>query len=173
MKHLKIPLVLFGLLFAFVPASAASSTGSLSVSARLLPQCSVSATNMNFGATNFLPLNTSLDATSTVTARCSPNTSYKILAETGPGGEGCGSARRLTHSSLPGIQISYYLSVEYPPNSGSRQLWGNGDGVNCPAVIVGLGNGAAQPYTAYGEIPAGQTPAAGTYTDTVVLSISY
>ncbi|MCE3520182.1 spore coat protein U domain-containing protein, partial [Escherichia coli] len=35
------------------------------------------------------------------------------------------------------------------------------------------GSGAAQPYTVYGRVPVQTTPAPGTYTDTITVTVTY
>jgi len=39
--------------------------------------------------------------------------------------------------------------------------------------VAGTGTGAAQNLTVYGRIPASQFPGAGSYSDTVVVTLTY
>ena len=39
--------------------------------------------------------------------------------------------------------------------------------------MSGTGSGAAQPFTVYGQIPAGQHSTPGSYTDTITVSVAY
>jgi spore coat protein U-like protein len=55
-------------------------------------------------------------------------------------------------------------------DSGRATVWGNTVGTN---TVAGTGNGASQSYTVYGRAPAQTTPAAGTYTDTVTVTVTY
>ena len=48
--------------------------------------------------------------------------------------------------------------------------WGDSVGVN---TMAGTGSGLAQTFTVYGRVPAQNTPSPGTYSDTVVMTISY
>ena len=54
--------------------------------------------------------------------------------------------------------------------SARTTVWGNTVGTD---TVAGTGNGASQAYTVYGRVPAQSTPSPGTYSDTVVLTISY
>jgi len=40
-------------------------------------------------------------------------------------------------------------------------------------TVAATGNGASQSYTVYGRVPAQTTPAPGTYTDTVTVTVTY
>jgi spore coat protein U-like protein len=55
-------------------------------------------------------------------------------------------------------------------DAGRTQNWGNSIGTD---TLAGTGNGAAQAITVYGRVPAQSTPAAGTYTDTVAVTVTY
>ena len=48
--------------------------------------------------------------------------------------------------------------------------WGSTIGTN---TVAGTGTGSAQAYTAYGHVPAQATPSAQTYTDTIVVTVTY
>jgi spore coat protein U-like protein len=41
------------------------------------------------------------------------------------------------------------------------------------ALVSATGNGADQTFTIYGRVPAQTTPAPGTYTDTVTVTVTY
>jgi len=55
-------------------------------------------------------------------------------------------------------------------DSGRTQVWGNTVGTD---TVAGTGTGSAQPLTVYAIVPAQTTPPAGTYTDTVVVSVTH
>ncbi|WP_409528142.1 spore coat protein U domain-containing protein [Rhizobium sp.] len=40
-------------------------------------------------------------------------------------------------------------------------------------MVTGTGTGSPQTLTVYGRVPAQNTPAPGTYSDTVVVTVSY
>jgi spore coat protein U-like protein len=49
-------------------------------------------------------------------------------------------------------------------------VWGNTVGTD---TVAATGSGAAQSYTVYGRITAQTTPAPGTYTDTITVTVTY
>jgi spore coat protein U-like protein len=55
-------------------------------------------------------------------------------------------------------------------NSGHTTNWGDTSATNW---VSGTGNGAVQPITVYGQIPATQYVAPGSYTDTITVSVTY
>jgi spore coat protein U-like protein len=55
-------------------------------------------------------------------------------------------------------------------DSGRTTNWGNTVGTD---TVAATGNGSAQAYTVYGRIPPQTTPAPGTYTDTITVTVTY
>lgn len=55
-------------------------------------------------------------------------------------------------------------------NSGRTTNWGNTVGTD---TVAGTGSGVAQTLTVYGQIPASQFVRSGSYTDTVVATVTY
>jgi spore coat protein U-like protein len=55
-------------------------------------------------------------------------------------------------------------------NLGHSTNWGNTIGTD---TETGTGNGALQPLTVYGQLPAGQIVALGNYTDTITATVTY
>ena len=77
--------------------------------------------------------------------------------------------RKLTGSgTAAGNTLTYSLYKD----SGYVNIWGNTTGNDTQA---GTGNGAAQSYTVYGKMNAlgAQTLATGSYSDTVIATITY
>jgi spore coat protein U-like protein len=65
--------------------------------------------------------------------------------------------------AVPGVQVT---------DSARSVVWG--DGVAPNGSFTGTGTGAAQSSTVYGRVPTGQGAAAiGSYSDTVVVTITY
>jgi spore coat protein U-like protein len=48
--------------------------------------------------------------------------------------------------------------------------WGQTIGTD---TVPGTGNGSAQPYQVYGQIPTQTTPAPDTYNDTITVTVTY
>jgi spore coat protein U-like protein len=50
------------------------------------------------------------------------------------------------------------------------QNWGQTIGTD---TVAATGNGAAQPFTVFGQVPAQTTPSPGLYTDTITVTVTY
>jgi spore coat protein U domain-containing protein, fimbrial subunit CupE1/2/3/6 len=131
--------------------------------------CSVAATGVNFGIYN--PLSgVPNQATGTVTVTCDVLvgllTSWTVSLGTGNGGT---FSPRLLGSGGSHLTYNLYTSAAY------SSVWGDGSGTTTlvsdqRTLIVGSNISS---YTVYGRIPAGQDPAAGTYLDTIVVTVNY
>jgi spore coat protein U-like protein len=130
-----------------------------SVSATVSSQCSVSATTLDFGTVGLLSANT--DNTSALTVQCANGVAYQVGLDTGQ--HATGPTRRLQG---PGGFVTYELYR----NSARTQRWGttlNSD------TVAGSGNGSNQALTVYGRVPGQTTPSAGTYNDTITVTVTY
>jgi spore coat protein U-like protein len=138
-----------------------ATTAPFTVTATNATICSVNAATLNFGATGVL--RAALDATSAITVTCTNAAPYTVALDGGLSGATNPSQRKLSQAAQT---ITYGL---YLDNSRTAP-WGDSVGVNTAA---GTGSGLAQTLTVYGRVPAQTTPAPGTYSDTVVMTISY
>jgi len=120
-----------------------------------------SASTLSFGTQGVLAAN--VDQTATIQVTCTNSTPYNIGLDAGTGSGATVAARKLTSG---GATVSYTLYS----NSGRTTVWGNTVGTD---TLAGTGNGSAQNYTVYGRIPAQTTPAPGTYTDTITVTVTY
>jgi spore coat protein U-like protein len=75
------------------------------------------------------------------------------------------TSRRMTGPS--GALLGYRLYQDSP----RTLLWG--DGTTFGGRLAGTGSGANQALNVYGTIPAGQVPPAGSYSDSVVVTVEY
>jgi len=157
------------LTLGFGNAQATTATANLAVGANVAASCSnfTAAGGLPFGAyANNNPTN--VDATTTVTATCTTGTAYTI---------GMSAGLHYNASSYVGWRAlangNSYLGYGVYVNNPGNAPWG--DGVNAPlgSVLSATGNGAAQPYTVAGRIPAGQGAVPGGYGDTVVATLTY
>jgi spore coat protein U-like protein len=142
------------------PASAATATGSLIVTATVLASCTVVGSTIAFG--NYT--STQTDQTGNIAVLCTNGTSYNVGLDAGTGTGGTTSVRKLT-GSLGGT-LNYALYRD----SGRTSNWGSTIGTD---TQTGTGTGLIQNLTVYGRIASGQTPLAGTYTDTVTVTLTY
>ena len=152
------------LFVAATPASAAVTTTNLSVTANVVASCTVSATAMAFGTYTSLAAAHD-DVTSTMNVACTPGTTWAATASAGGGTGATLAVRKLMSGTNP---LNYNLYTD----SARTIIWG--DGVAPNGSFTGTGTGATQASTVYGRIPGSQgTAAVGSYTDTVVISVTF
>jgi spore coat protein U-like protein len=145
-------------------ASIGSTNGtstSFTVSATNVTQCSVSSTAVNFGSQGLL--NANLDATGTISLTCTNGAPYAIALNGGNSGASDPTQRKLVNGANQATYGLYRDSARTSP-------WGSTSGTNNQA---GTGTGVSQNYTVYGRVPPQTTPAPGTYSDTVVVTLTY
>jgi spore coat protein U-like protein len=139
-------------------------------SSALLQSCSVSATAVNFGL--YDPLSGSAtQSTGTVTVVCQVSlvglfVNWTVALSTGSSGNYV--ARQLQSGAN---SLSYNLYT----NAARTSVWGDGtSGTSVvsanPFLIVGSNT---VNYTVYGSIPAAQDRPAGSYTDTLTVTMTY
>jgi len=142
--------------------SAATSTTTMTVQMTITATCTVnSAATLNFGTVGVLASNT--DQTSTIQVTCTNTTPYNIGLDVGTGSGATVAVRKLTSG---GATVNYSLYSD----TGRATVWGNTVSTD---TVAGTGNGSAQSFTVYGRIPAQTTPAPGTYTDTITVTVTY
>jgi spore coat protein U-like protein len=131
--------------------------------------CNVSTVPVNFGLYN--PLSgLPVVATGTVTVTC---TVLLGLFESwtvalGTGNSGNYSTRQMANGSSH-LSYNLYTSVAY------SNVWGDGSGSTTlvsAGALLSIGT-TSYDYVVYGRLPAGQDSAAGTFTDTIVVTLNY
>jgi spore coat protein U-like protein len=127
--------------------------------ATVTSQCSVSASTLDFGAVGLLLANT--DGTSTVTVQCASGAAYQVGLDNGQ--HATGTTRRMQG---PGGLVTYELYR----NTTRTQRWGSTLNTD---TVSGSGNGSNQTLTVYGRVPNQTTPSAGTYNDTITVTVTY
>ncbi len=137
---------------------------SFGVSATVQQVCSVATTNLGFGTYN-ASSGSPNNATSTVTVTCTPSSSYTIAMDAGTTSGGTEAVHLMTDGS------SHTLTYNLYSNMGRTTKWG--DGTLSTSTVSGTADGTAQPYTVFGQVPAGQYVASGSYTDTVTATVTY
>ena len=151
--------------FAETPASAASQTANLAVSASVSNNCTISTAAVAFGAYDPVVANasTNLDGTGTVTVACTKGTSATVGL--GLGSNASGSVRRLADGS------SNYLTYELYKDSSYSAMWGN-SGTDLLSPVAAPSK-AARAFTVYGRVASNQDVPAGSYSDTVVATVNF
>lgn len=163
---MKLPLRVVCLvgLAGFLPAAvapAATKTAKFNVTATVESDCTVSATNLAFGSVGLIQSN--VDATSTISITCTPNTAYTVGLN-----EGTVSGSTVDNRMMGNGAAT--LNFQLYSDSQRTQVWGTTDGVD---TVGGTGNGLATNLTVYGRIPSQTTPAAGNYVTEITATITY
>lgn len=139
------------------PGASNSTSTTIPVTTTAVATCHVTAQPLNFPSllTGTTALTT---ASSSVEVECAEGLNYQVLVDQGL------SAAGTPRLSLSGRMLAYSLAKD----SGFTQPWGPG------TPFTGVGSGARQVHTFFGRIPAGQAiPAAGVYTDTLLVTVLY
>jgi spore coat protein U domain-containing protein, fimbrial subunit CupE1/2/3/6 len=141
--------------------SAPTGTAPFTVTATVVPTCSVSATLLDFGNAGVLTSN--IDSSNSLSVTCTNTTSYSVALDGGTSGASDPTQRKMKKGAEA---ITYGLYQ----NFSRTQPWGSSKGSN---TVAGTGTGFAQTYTVYGRVPPQNTPSPGTFTDTILVTISY
>ncbi|CAI1617854.1 Csu type fimbrial protein [Serratia marcescens] len=156
--------------------AAGTIQGALGVTLTIGAGCSIkggdsSGAANNFGSISFgtySSLDNIIDATATgssggsLTLNCTKDTNYTVALDNGQH-IASGSQRRMASTAGAFISYNLYQDAEH------TVAWGSGAN-----ALAGTGTGAAVPLIVYGRVPAaGFTPAAGTYDDTVTMTVTW
>ncbi|WP_410254138.1 Csu type fimbrial protein [Paracoccus aminovorans] len=151
--------------FAFLlplTAHAQTATDNFDVRITIAEECQIiSAETLDFG--NAGVLTSDVDATATLQVACTNSTPYDIGLDEGTGSGATITTRQMTAA---GATIGYQLFRD----SGRTTNWGDTVGTD---TLASTGTGSAQAFTVYGRVLAQTTPAPGTYTDTVTVTVTY
>lgn len=152
---------------AYGPATAATATGAINVTATVQATCTISTTDLAFGSYT----GNQILSTGTVVVTCSNTTPYNITANTGLHHQQ-GSSTYDDYMIGPSGALLLY---NFYQDSAHTTIWGSTIGTDSKS---GTGNGNPQTYTANGVLWAGNSqPRAvftpGVYTDTLTFTISY
>ncbi len=142
------------------PVFAGNSTGSLIVTATVLASCTVVGSTIAFG--NYS--SAQVDQSGNIAVLCTNGTNYTIGLDAGAGTGATTSNRKMTGSL--GGNLNYALFRD----TGRTNNWGSTTGTD---TLAGTGSGLVQNLVVYGRIASGQTPLAGVYTDTVLVTLTY
>lgn len=141
--------------------SSPSGTAAFTVSATIVANCSVSATDLNFGSTGSIVANQ--DASNSLTVTCTAQTPYSISLDGGTSSATDPTQRKMKKGAE---SVTYGLYQD----AARSVSWGNNIGVN---TLASTGTGLAQNFAVYGRVPPQTTPSPGTYSDTIVVTITY
>jgi spore coat protein U-like protein len=136
-----------------------TATGTFSVTSTVVPGCSISANPLSFGTYTGVVAN----GTTTLTVQCPSGTPYNVGLDQGQASGATVTTRRMMNGSNT---LNYTLYSD----SARTKNWGNTVGTD---TVAGSGSGANQSLTVYGQIPASQRPVPGSYTDTIIATLTY
>jgi spore coat protein U-like protein len=150
-------------------AEAGTATGNLTVQLTITSSCTIGAATLNFGSdAGTSLLTTALTANTTVSVTCTNLSPYSI-------GMGQGSNYSSTNRMANGAN---YIGYGLYTDSALTHPWTTASSSTTCTVAngcyLGTGNGSAQSVPIYGQVPTVATaPAPGSYSDTVVMTITY
>jgi spore coat protein U-like protein len=121
--------------------------------------CQITTTALDFG--NVENLNATVDASNTIAVNCSNRVSYAISLDNGLSGSTNPAARIMkSQTSTDTVTYGIYTNAARSVPFGANAFTGRGDGTQ-------------RIFTAYGRIPAQATPTPSSYSDTIVVTVSY
>jgi spore coat protein U-like protein len=169
-RHTALAVSAAATLFAgHAAAQSSPQTANLAVSASVAANCAVSTTPLDFG--NYNPLSAAtVTGTGTIQLRCTRGTTPAIALNAGV--NAAGSQRRMTAG---GEYLAYNL-VRPTSNTPGAACPGVGSGTawdSTPWTLTSAANSSLRTYNVCGELPGSQDVSAGTYTDTVVATVTF
>lgn len=173
MKRSILSLAVLSILVISAPVFAGTASTTFTVSASVIANCTISASNLAFG--NYDPVSANaaagadLYANSTLTVACTkgaPNVWIGLDAGAN-GASAVGTTRAMTAGA--GKFLSYELYTANP-NPAPGSAWGN-TALTGKAYVPA--SAAATAITVYGRTPKGQDASVGSYTDTITATINY
>jgi len=150
------------------PAFAATTTTNLSITAIVGATCNISTSSVSFGSYDPLSANVTspLNGSGSVGTTCSNGLTNTITLDQGLNvATGSSDAVPLRQLRSAGNVIAYFLYS----NSGRTTVFGNTTGTG----VGQTGTGQSASATVFGQIPAGQNAAPGSYADTVVATVTF
>jgi len=143
------------------PTGVLTASGSASVTATVSSNCTLGSTAISFGSPGVLSSNT--DAQGTLSIQCTSGLPYAVSLNGGTSGATNPTQRRMRFS---GASVFYGLYRD-----AARSLpWGSTAGVD---TLSGTGTGLAQTLNVYGRVAPQTTPKPGTYSDTIIATVTY
>jgi len=153
-------------------AGPSPQTGSFNVTASVANSCRVTSTgDIAFGTYDPADVNfsTALPGTGSVSVRCTRGTVANVALDQGlnaAGGSTCAApVRRMSDGGTERLAYSIYQ------DAARTTAWGC-DAANDQTFTSAASN-VATTLTTYGQVPAGQDVAAGNFTDTVTVSVTF
>lgn len=145
-------------LLAAGEAAAQTRTTQFAVRAEVVADCAITATDLNFGAYSEAAASS---GSTPLTLRCTPGSAATISLDGGSSGNP--QARVMTGPADLGYQL-YRDAAHQDPI----------DTLAAAFQLTGIANtGQTVTYQVYGEVPAAQSVPAGSYVDTILVTVQY
>jgi spore coat protein U-like protein len=139
-------------------AVAQTRTAQFSVRAEVVADCAITATDLNFGTYSEAAAAT---GSTPLTLRCTPGSAATISLDGGSSGNP--QARTMQGPADLGYQL-YKDAARQDPI----------DTLAAAFQLTGIENtGQTVTYQVYGEVPSGQSVPAGSYVDTILVTVQY
>jgi spore coat protein U-like protein len=151
------------------PTRATTATSNLSVTATVTANCTIGTSPVAFGSYDPVVANATspLNGTGTITVTCTTGSAATItLGQGSDAASGSTDAAPLRQMKDSGTDVLAYTLYQ---DSGRTTVWGNTAGTG----VAETGTGAGQNVTVYGAVTAGQNVPAGSYSDTVVATVTF
>jgi spore coat protein U-like protein len=144
------------------PAIAATATGTLTATITIVSTCQVvSSGTLDFGVAPALVA--ARDVQTNFAVQCPDTTPFNVGLDAGST-PGASVATRLMSSGSGAVGYKLYSNAARTAN------WGNTVGAD---AVSGSGSGGLLNFTVYGRVAPQPTPAPGTYSDTVTVTVTY
>ena len=142
-----------------------STSSSLTVTASVSKNCTITTAPVDFGAYDPVTANATapLDGIGTVTITCTKGAEAKVGL--GSGSNAQGATRRMSQGATD------YLIYELYKDASHATVWG--DTPDTALDIPVAPNRNPRPFTVYGRVAAAQDAAVGSYTDTVLATVNF
>ncbi len=166
MKRTSLFLIALSILTIAVPSFAGSATANLPISANVAAVCTITTTPVALGAYDPVVANAAapLNANGAVNVACTKGASATI--DLGNGVNPNGTTNRQMANGLNMLGYGLYTNGTW------TTVWCSGL-TGGTTVSYTSASKAVTAITVYGQIPAGQDVAVGSYADTVVATINY
>jgi spore coat protein U-like protein len=143
------------------PAAAATATANLTVSATVVGHCTIDALAVAFGTYDSTA---TIDVPTNIVIHCTPGASYWVGL--GPGNNAAGTRQMI--DAVSGDLLAYEL---YSDNGYSTVFTNAAPPL--PYPVANLPGLAQYQIALYARLPAGQIRTAGSYADTVLMTVNF
>jgi len=147
--------------------AATTLTALILCSATAMAACTVSTTPVNFGAYDVFLL-TPTDAIGTISVKCTKKKKIKVTVAIGQSPtSGLFTPRQMKNTMSPDL-----LNYDLYTKKKMTRIWGDGTG-GTSVVKKRVPRKRARVFKVYGRIVAGQSVSAGSYFDTLTVTITF